>query len=279
MPIQEMNVIRKHLSQITGGRLAARAMPASVVSLIISDVIGNAIDSIGSGPTAPDPSTYATALAILDNYNLNSQAPASIIRVLQDGNVGHLPETPKPGDPLFYRVANHIIASNRQAVEAVAQHAQDIGFHTQVLSTSMEGEAREVGQFLASVLREMAQCNRPLPRPGCCIVSGETTVTLKKDHGQGGRNQELALAAALGLTGLDNVALVALATDGIDGPTDAAGAIVDETTVARGRLAGFEAKKHLLENNAYPFLAATGDLLRLGPTGTNVNDLILLLSF
>jgi glycerate 2-kinase len=275
VPINGVNAVRKHLSRIKGAQLARLAAPARVLSLILSDVVGSPLDVIASGPTAPDPTTFADALGVLDRHGLRSRTPISIVKHLEAA----AQETPKPGDLLFERVDNVIIGSNEVAAEAVAIKAEALGCNTAILSTCVEGEAREVGGVLAAVLREMAERQRPLPRPACLVVGGETTVTLGDRPGAGGRNQELALAAALSLQGLQDVALVALATDGNDGPTNAGGAVVDGGTVARGVAAGFDAAAHLDRHDAYPFFAALDDLLLIGPTGTNVNDLTLLLTY
>lgn len=278
-PITAINTIRKHLSRIKGGQLAALARPARVVSLILSDVVGDHLDVIASGPTAPDPTTYADALDLLDSYGLSNRLPGAILDHLRAGRAGQHPETPKPGDALFERVYNVIIGSNRLAAEAAQRRAVELGLNSKILSTGLQGEARQVGKDLATTLRDMATNDRPLPRPACLVAGGETTVTLTGSVGKGGRNQELALSASLELEGLEDVLLVALATDGNDGPTDAGGALVDGTTVARGRAAGLVARDHLAGHDAYPFFEALGDLLMLGPTGTNVNDVDLLLAF
>lgn len=278
-PIEAINAVRKHLSRIKGGQLAGLAAPARVASLILSDVVGNPLDVIASGPTAPDSSTFADALEVLRRYGVAQQAPSPVLEHLQRGGAGDLPDTPSQGDALFDRVHNVIIGSNELAADAAALRARELGLQTQVLSTFVQGEARQVGRVLAALLREEAARGRPLPRPACLVVGGETTVTLGHQSGKGGRNMELALSAAMDLQGVPDVLLVALATDGGDGPTDAGGALADGTTVARGEAAGLKALSHLDGHDAYPFFAALDDLLLLGPTGTNVNDLTLLLAF
>jgi hydroxypyruvate reductase len=278
-PIEAVNAVRKHLSQLKGGRLAALASPARVVSLILSDVVGNPLDVIASGPTAPDGSTFAEALSVLERFGLSDRVPGPVLTHLRAGAAGQQHETLKPGDARLERVHNHIVGSNEQAAEAAAARARELGFSALVLSTHVQGEAREVARVYAAILRDLALCGRPLPRPACVVAGGETTVTLRRRDGRGGRNQELALAAALDLQGLQDVALVALATDGTDGPTDAGGALADGTTAARARALGLDLREHLDRNDAYPLLRALGDLLLLGPTGTNVNDLTLLLAF
>ena len=277
-PIEQINAVRKHVSQVKGGQLATMAAPARVVSLILSDVVGNPLDVIASGPTAADSTSFDDALEVLRRHDLLQRAPRSVVDHLRRGAAGELPDTPGPDHPALRRVCNCIIGSNEVAAEAARRRAEELGMRSLVLSTFVQGEAREVARVHAAVLREQALRNGPLPRPACLIAGGETTVTIRGD-GKGGRNQELALAAALDLAGLQDVLLVALATDGGDGPTDAGGALADGTTVARGQARGLDARDHLERNDAYPYFAALGDLLMLGPTGTNVNDLTLLLAF
>ncbi len=276
--IGEINTLRKHLDLMKGGGLARLAHPATLVTLILSDVVGSPLDTIASGPTVPDPSSFADALAVIARYGLEDRAPAAVLERLRQGAAGALPETPKAGDPLFAGVTNILVGSNELAAEAALAAAQAEGFTPLLLTTSLEGEAREAGRFLAAVLREVATSGRPIPRPACIIAGGETTVTLR-GHGRGGRNQELALAAAAKLAGLTDIALVALATDGGDGPTDAAGAVVTGMTLERGRASGLDYEAHLAQNDAYPYFAALDDLLLPGPTATNVNDLTFLFAW
>ena len=277
-PIEGINAVRKHLSRISGGRLAALSAPARVLTLILSDVVGSPLDVIASGPTAPDPTTFGDALETLRRAGLLERAPAEVVAHLRRGEAGELPETPGEEDATFGRVQNCLVAANEQSALAVHRRAGELGFNSQVMTTYLQGEAREVGRALAGILRELATHGRPLPRPACLVFGGETTVTLR-NPGKGGRNQELALAAALDLAGLDDVMLVALATDGNDGPTDAGGAMAHGQTVARARQQGMDPRAHLEGNDAYPLFAALGDLLMTGPTGTNVNDITLLLAF
>jgi hydroxypyruvate reductase len=254
--IHELNCVRKHLSAIKGGHLAQLAAPARVVSLILSDVIGDNLDVIGSGPTVPDSSTADEARAILERYSLWDRAPVAVRERLASGA-----ETPKS----LEGVENIIVGSNRLAAEAAMAKARELGYEPRLLSTALDGEAREVGRRIA---RET----------GCVVAGGETTVTLR-GKGKGGRNQELALAAAIELAGAGEQAVVLSAgTDGTDGPTDAAGAIAANDTVERAKKLGLVAEAHLEENNSYPFFAALGDLVVTGPTGTNVMDLIVRLS-
>ncbi|HEY57890.1 MAG TPA: glycerate kinase [Anaerolineae bacterium] len=277
--ITEVNAVRKHLERLKGGQLARLAAPARVVALVLSDVLGDPLDAIASGPAAPDPTTFAEAWAVLVRYGLAERVPRAVRERLQAGLRGEIPETPKPGDLLFARVRHHIVGSVRVAAEAALTEAQCLGFHAAIATTTLEGEAREVGRALAAVLREMAVYGRPLQRPACLIWGGETTVTLGAGpHGRGGRNQELALAAVYPLAGMPGALLVAFATDGTDGPTDAAGAVVDGETLTRAWALGRDPRKALARHDAYDFFAPLGALLRPGPTRTNVNDLTLLLT-
>ncbi len=270
--INESNTIRKHLDQLKGGNLARLAYPARVAALILSDVVGNPLDVIASGPTVPDTSTYADAWTLLERYDLLSDAPQAIITHLRRGLAGEIADTPKSGDATLNLAQNVIVASNDLAARAAERAARDLGYHALLLSTFVEGEAREVAQVLAALAKEELASGRPIERPACLILGGETTVTVR-GAGKGGRNQEMALAAALRLQGLGDVAIVCLATDGTDGPTDASGAWADGNTVQRAAALGLDAWAMLQNNDAYPFFAALGDLLLTGPTQTNVNDL------
>jgi hydroxypyruvate reductase len=276
--INEINAVRKHLSQVQGGQLARLAAPAPVIALILSDVVGSPLDVIASGPTVPDTSTFADALGVLERYGLVEQTPPTVVAHLRRGLSGDVPETPKPGDPVFAHVQTLIIGDNRIAAQAAVQKAAELGCHTLLLSTYVEGEAREVAKVLAGLGKEIARYGQPLPRPACLVAGGETTVTIR-GTGKGGRNQELALAAAIALDGWEDVLLLTVATDGGDGPTDAAGAFADGTTVARARAQGLNPAAYLANNDAYNFFQALGDLLITGPTRTNVNDLTLVLVF
>ena len=270
--INQMNAIRKHLSEYHGGLLAAAAAPARVIGLLVSDVVGNPIDVIASGPTAPDPTTYADALAALDAFDLRAAAPASIRERLELGARGGLPETPKPDDPLFERMTNLVIADNARAGLAAAAAAEAAGFDAQFLTSRVEGEAREIAKLIAGAAIDIARSGRPVRRPGCAIFGGETTVTVRGD-GRGGRSQELAVAAAQALSGEPNTAVFALATDGTDGPTDACGGLIDGSTLERAHAAGADCARALAANDSYSYLQCCGDLVQMGPTGTNVNDL------
>ena len=276
--IQEVNAVRKHLSSVKGGQLAALASPATVVGLVLSDVVGSPLDSIASGPLVPDGTTFADVDEILRRYALWDRLPGRVRAYLQSGLSGQAPETPKADDSVFRRVQMVVVADNRVAAQASQRVAQQAGFHTLLLSSFVEGEAREVAKVLAALVKEEVRYGAPLPAPACFIVGGETTVTVR-GNGKGGRNQELALAGAIALAGWPNFLLVTLATDGNDGPTDAAGGVVDGETVGRGAEAGLLAVDYLDRNDAYRFLEATGTLLRTGPTNTNVNDLAFLFVF
>lgn len=275
--INEMNAVRKHLSLVQGGRLAGAARGASLLSLLVSDVVGSPLDVIASGPTCPDPTTFGGALAVLEKYALMATAPEAPLERLRRGAAGEIPETPKPGDPIFARVRHVVVADNEIAAQAAVAAAAESGLAAQLISTHVEGEAREVARVFAGIAKDLASKGRPLPPPACLVFGGETTVTVK-GSGKGGRNQEMALAAAIGLQGVPDVAILCLATDGTDGPTDAAGGLIDGDTLRRGEAAGMDARRHLADNDSYHYLKATGDLLITGPTRTNVNDLAIIFS-
>jgi glycerate 2-kinase len=275
--IHELNTVRKHLSAIKGGGLARLAAPAQVAALVLSDVVGNPLEVIASGPTVPDPSTFADAAEVLSRYNLWGQLPASVGDYVRAGLAGTVPETAKPGDALFERVTTTIVGDNGLAATAAWERATALGYNAQVLTTWLQGEAREAGLFLAAVGKEIATSGRPLAAPACVVVGGETTVTLKRLGGHGGRNQELALAAALAVTGWPAVTIASLGTDGVDGLTEHAGAVVDGTTVARAAAAGLDPRRALSRHDSGSFFASLGDALVTGPTGTNVNDLAVVL--
>jgi len=273
--IQDVNTVRKHLSRIKGGRLAA-ASPARMVALILSDVLGDPVDAIASGPTAPDPTTFADALEVVRRYGLADSMPGSAMAYLQRGAAGREPETPKPDDPVFRRVQTVLVGSNEQAVAAAAARAKTAGFRTLVLTTSLEGEAREAARVFCSVVRGIGTRRTPIAPPACLLAGGETTVTVR-GQGRGGRCQEFALSSGGVIAGWANTVVAAFGTDGTDGPTDAAGALVDGGTAARAHRAGLDAGRALADNDAYPFFQQLGDLLLTGPTRTNVNDIYLAL--
>lgn len=276
--IDEINTLRKHLDAVKGGGLARMAHPAPLVALILSDVVGSPLDVIASGPTVADPTTFGDALDILARYHVTREAPEALRAYLEQGAAGQIEETPKPGDPRLAHVSTVVVGSNPQAAQAALAQAQAEGFHTLLLTTYLQGEAREAGRMLAAIGRELATSGNPLPRPACLVLGGETTVTLRGD-GLGGRNQELALAAVAEFAGLTDIALVTLATDGGDGPTDAAGAVVTGETLARALALGMRPAEFLARNDAYYFFTPLGDLLQPGPTQTNVNDLAFLFAF
>ena len=261
--IQELNAVRKHLSAIKGGQLARAAHPAAMLTLILSDVIGDDLDVIGSGPTVPDRTTTEEALAVLKKYAV-SLAPE------------WLHETPKPGDAAFARVQNLIVGSNRLAIDGAVRKARELGYRTLVLSSSIEGETREIALMHAAIAKEIVAHNRPVRRPACVLSGGETTVTVR-GRGLGGRNQEFVLAAAIALEGVDGVTVFSAGTDGIDGPTPAAGAIADGNVVPQARAQGVDARAYLDDNDSYHFFERMQGLVRTGPTGTNVMDIRLLL--
>jgi glycerate 2-kinase len=268
-PIGEVNAVRKHLSRIGGGRLARAALPARVLTLAVSDVVGGALDVIGSGPSVPDPTTYADALGVLRARGV--QPPASAAVHLHAGLAGEVPETPKPGDPAFARASARVVASGRGALEAAAREAERRGYRAVIVADDLEGEAREVAVQVAGVARRaLAHGSRG---PVALLYAGETTVTVR-GRGRGGRNQELALALAIELEGTGGVLAAAVGTDGVDGPTEAAGAFADDGTAARGRAGGLDPRRALEDNDSHTFLRAAGDLIVTGPTGTNVADLL-----
>jgi glycerate 2-kinase len=266
--INELNTVRKHLSLLKGGQLARAAMPAEVLTLVLSDVIGDPLDVIASGPTAPDPSTFEHALGVLAGLGRHDRVPPSIVAHLEAGRRGEVAETPKPGDPLFDRVTNLVIGNNAVVIDAAAARARALGYEPHVLTRELQGEAQEVA-------RDLVARARRLPPASCLIAGGETTVTVR-GGGRGGRCQEFALAAALALRPDEALVVLAGGTDGTDGPTDAAGAVVDATT-ALDRHEGHNARRALEDNDAYSYLGAAGALLVTGPTQTNLLDLYLLL--
>lgn len=274
--IHEINSVRKHISDIKGGQLARLAAPATVVALMLSDVIGDSLDVIGSGPTAPDMSTFASAWAVFEKYGIAGRLPAAVSDRFRAGMAGEIAETPKSGDACFRKTQNLIVGSNRLAVDAAAKRARELGYKTVVLSTLIEGETKDVAAMHAAIARETLLSGRPAKPSVCLISGGETTVTIRGE-GLGGRNQEFALAAALALDGIAGVVAFSGGTDGTDGPTDAAGAIADGATVARAQVLGRNPAAALAANDSYRFFEALGDLVKTGPTGTNVMDVRLML--
>jgi glycerate 2-kinase len=281
--ITEINTVRKHCSRLQGGQLARLAAPAQVATLILSDVVGSPLDAIASGPTVPDRSTFADAWRILERYGIAEQTPASVGAHLRRGVAGLIPDTPKPGDPLFERVNNVVVGDNASAGRAAVAEAKRLGFTAALLTTFLQGEAREVGRVAAGLAQGIASGQSDFSPPACLVLGGETTVTIR-GPGTGGRNQELALAAAIALEGYPlpsgiEVAVVSLGTDGTDGPTDAAGGIAAVDSSARAGALGLDARAALDANDSYHLLGALGDLIVTGPTQTNVNDLIFAFAF
>ncbi len=274
--IEEINTLRKHLSRIKGGWLAKIAFPAQLISLILSDVIGDPLTAIASGPTVPDTTTYEECWNIVRKYNLKDKLPPSVLNHLDKGRKGEIPETPKEGNPVFKKVKNIIIGSNNLAIKAARIQAKKLGYHTLVLSSFIEGETREVAKVHTAIAKEILATGNPVPAPACVLSGGETTVTIK-GKGMGGRNQEFALAAGIEIKGMENVVILSAGTDGSDGPTDAAGAIVDGATLLKAEKIGINAQEYLEDNNSYHFFQKIKDLFITGPTSTNVMDLYLIL--
>jgi hydroxypyruvate reductase len=275
--IYELNSVRKHLSLLKGGNLAARAYPAPILSLILSDVVGDPLDVIGSGLTAPDESTAAQAIEVLKNRAVWPHVPAEVREHFEKIANGEISETPKPGDPVFSHVTNVIVGNSRQALEAAAEEAKRRGFRPVILSSRFQGEARDVARFHAGILWETVQSGHPAARPACLLSGGETTVTVR-GNGKGGRNQEFALSAAIALASASNIMCLSAGTDGTDGPTDAAGAFANGDTIARAAKLGLNAAEYLTRNDSYQFFDPLGDLFKTGPTGTNVMDVNLMLA-
>jgi|WetSurMetagenome_2_1015567.scaffolds.fasta_scaffold158471_1 glycerate 2-kinase len=266
--INEFNSLRRRLDLIKGGGIASRVNGAAIISLIVSDVVGGSLESIASGPTAPDPTTKQDVLAVLEKYSLRQRLSLELIKALENA-----PETPKPGDPIFEKVYNTIIASSLQASQAALKQAVEEGFHPYLLRTDLSGEACQAAFELSTFLRQARKTGSPVPAPACILAAGETTVHLK-GSGQGGRNTELALASVSELADFPGVILVTLASDGEDGPTDSAGAVVTPDTYRRAVSASLHPADFLSNNDSYNFFSTLDDLLKPGPTGTNVNDLV-----
>jgi glycerate 2-kinase len=274
--IVELNTVRKHLSRVKAGRLAEAASPARVLSLVLSDVIGDPLDFIASGPTSPDTTTWAEALAIVTRYDTAGEMPQRILQLLRDGSEGKIPDTPKKGNPLFDRVENIIIGSNRIATEAARTKAMELGYEPVVLTTELQGEARDAARWLYRQVLESQSCLSSGRKRIGLIAGGETTVTVR-GKGLGGRNTEMALAFAMAIEGTSGITFLSAGTDGTDGPTDAAGAIVDGQTIAKARALGLDPQSFLDDNDSYHFFEKTGGLFKTGPTGTNVMDLQIIL--
>ncbi len=274
--ISEINTVRKHISRVKGGRLAAQAAPSTLLTLILSDVIGDPLDVIASGPTVPDPTTFTDALAVLKKHHLLETFPRSIREYLSEGCSGRIPETPDRSSPLFRKVKNRIVGNNEMAVRAALLRARKLGYRPMVLTTVLSGEAREAAGFLAAVAVEVSRRDRPVRKPACLIAGGETTVTIR-GNGRGGRNQEMALSAALAIAGQKGIVFLCGGTDGTDGPTDAAGAMVDGRTAGRAAMRGLDLDSFLNRNDSYNFFHRLDGHIKTGPTLTNVMDLVLIL--
>jgi len=275
--INEINTVRKHLSKFKGGQLARSAYPATLISLLLSDVVGDPLDVIASGPTVPDSTTFKDAISVLKKYNIWDKTPSSIRKILLEGESGLIPETPKNDDPCFRKTHNFVIGNNRVACLSAVNELKRRGLNTLLLTSFMEGEARTLGLFISAIAKEIMASNNPTSRPAGIVIGGESTVTVIGE-GIGGRNQEIALASALGISGLKGVVIASVSTDGVDGPTDAAGAIVDGDTIRRSKMKGLNAEEYLYKNDSYSFFAKIGDLILTGPTGTNVNDITILVA-
>ncbi len=273
--ITELNVVRKHLSKVKGGRLAEIVYPAEIVSLMISDVIGDKLDVIASGPTAADTSTYQDALNVIRKYKLAEKAPENVMGILNKGEEGSIPDTPKQEDPIFKNVQNIIIGSNKKALEAAKNEAVALGFETEIVSSEIAGEARDVGKNMAGKAKEIRSSRLSSSNssrgPLCFVSGGETTVTVK-GKGKGGRNTEMALSFAMEIEGVEGIYFLSAGTDGNDGPTDATGAFVGGGTIGKARALGLDPQAYLDNNDSYNFFKKTDSLLITGPTGTNVMD-------
>ncbi len=269
--IVELNTVRKHLSAIKGGWLARRSAAGRIVSLVISDVVGDRLDSIASGPVSPDPTTFSDAIAILRKYNLWGSIPRDAAEILDQGSRGHLPETPKASDPCFQKISYHVLGNNKIACASAQRYLRSKGIKAKILTSSVTGEARHLGSFIGSMAREIVTSDEPFRRPCALIVGGETTVRVT-GSGVGGRNQECAMACAREIQRLGGVAVASIGTDGIDGPTDAAGAIVDGKTLSRSAALNLSFEESLDQNDSYRFFQPLSDLVMTGRTNTNVND-------
>lgn len=274
--IHEINAIRKHLSVIKGGGLAKAVYPATLITLILSDVVGDDLDSIASGPCVPDSRTFADCRAILEKYSIESEIPSTVVSYIDAGIAGRVPETPKSGQVFFTKTQNVIVASNFNALLAAKKKADELGFNSLLLSSMLEGETRDVAGNHIAIAREIRKHGYPLETPACLLSGGETTVRIK-GTGKGGRNQEFVLAAAIKMSGMDNLVVLSAGTDGNDGPTDAAGAIADSSTFRCAVDLGLDPSLYLNNNDSYHFFDQLGDLYKTGPTNTNVMDLRIIL--
>lgn len=274
--IHEINSVRKHISEVKGGGLAGAAYPATMISLMLSDVVGDDLDVIASGPTVPDSSSFRDCMDIFDKYGIREQVPESVLNHIEKGLNGKAPDNPRPGDPVFAGTQSAIVGNNMECIQAAQKKASELGYHTLVLSSVLEGETREVAIVHAGIAKEILRSGHPLSSPACILSGGETTVTIT-GSGLGGRNQEFVLAAAMGLNNCEGVVVLSAGTDGTDGPTDAAGAVADGKTVQRAESLGLKSLDFLSDNDAYHFFEKLGDLVKTGPTNTNVMDLRIML--
>lgn len=274
--IHEMNAIRKHLSLLKGGGAARLAYPAEVINIMISDVVGDDMDVIASGPFVPDSSTFAGALAIVDKYELQKDIPGSVIEYLKEGVDGKVAETPKATDLCFSKMKNIIAASNIISLQAAARKAVELGYNTTILSSMIEGEAEDVALVHSAIAKEVLLTENPLKKPACILSGGEVTVTIK-GKGLGGRNMEFAMHSIKQVAGFKNVLLASIGTDGGDGPTDAAGAYVTDNSYALCREKSIDIEKYIEENDSYHLFEKSGHLIKTGPTNTNVMDIRIVL--
>ena len=273
--IDEINTVRKHLSSIKGGQLAKAAYPSTLITLMLSDVVGDPMDIIASGPTVPDESTFEDAYAIIQKYTLEEKIPNIVCGFLRSGKMGEIEETPKNGNKIFDNTQNVIVGSNKIALDAAEKRAKDLGYNTIVLSPLVEGESRDAAKFFAAIAKEVSRTGTPVSKPACIIAGGETTVTIR-GKGKGGRNQEFALSAAMEIEGFEGVVILSAGTDGTDGPTDATGAIVDSNTCKDARKKfNLNAEEFLSRNDSYNFFKKTGEHIVTGPTMTNVMDIMI----
>jgi len=273
--IDEINTVRKHLSSIKGGQLAKAAYPSTLITLMLSDVVGDPMDIIASGPTVPDGSTFEDAYSIIQKYSLEEKISNSVCGFLGSGKIGEIEETPEHGNKIFDNTQNVIVGSNKIALNAAEKRAKDLGYNTIVLSSLVEGESRDVAKFFAAIAKEVSRTGTPVSKPACIIAGGETTVTIR-GKGKGGRNQEFALSAAMEIEGFEGVVILSAGTDGTDGPTDATGAIVDSNTCKDARKKfNLNAEEFLSRNDSYNFFKKTGEHIVTGPTMTNVMDIMI----
>lgn len=273
--IDEVNTIRKHISKVKGGRFV-KICKARIISLIVSDVVDDRLDTIASGPTSPDYSTFFDCERILKKYGLFQNIPAPVRVHIQKGLDGKIEDTPRVADKIFDKVHNVIIGNNRMSLKASYKKAVELGYNTVILSSCISGEAREIAKIYGAIAKEIHQSGNPIKRPACIIAGGETTVTVR-GNGKGGRNQEFVLSAAMEIKGLHNTVILSAGTDGIDGTTDAAGAIADGFTAMRASRMAIDPEAYLHDNNSYSFFKGLNDLIITGPTKTNVMDIMLLL--